>query len=644
MAEPIWMPSDARKADSNMARFIEELGLAQDYEALWTYSVDQMDGFWNAAWDFLGIIGHKGDIVLQEAHDLKRARFFPNAKVNLAENLLQKTGKDDALIFHGENGIRRCLSYDELRDAVAHMQEFLKAQDVGIGDRVAGFVPNTPEALVAMLATASLGAVWSSCSPDFGVSGVMDRFGQIEPKVLFSSDKYHYNGKTISCGTTASEVAEALESVRKLVVFSYDGYCTDISAFGCKAVAWEDLIKATLPVLSFERVAFDAPLYVMFSSGTTGLPKCIVHSVGGTLIQHQKEHQLQGDTKPGDRLFYFTTCGWMMWNWKVSVLGAGASLVMFDGSPFYPNGNRCADILAAERVTHFGTSAKYLDACAKEGVAPIKTHDFQRLRTIYSTGSPLAPAGFHYVYKNWKTDLCLSSIAGGTDILGCFVGSSPLDPVYPGQCQRRHLAMHVEVFDENANPLRGAQGELVCIAPHPSQPVGFWNDPEGLKYHNAYFARFENVWHHGDFVELTPQGGMIFYGRSDAVLNPGGVRIGTAEIYRQVEMVEEVLEGLVIGQLWHDDVRVVLFVRLKDGIDLDDALRRKIRFEIRTNCTPRHVPAKIIAVTDIPRTKSGKITELAVRDIVHGRAVKNTEAMANPEALELFRNLEQLRD
>ncbi|MEO1562086.1 MAG: acetoacetate--CoA ligase [Pseudomonadota bacterium] len=643
MIEPLWHPNPDRIDGSNLSQFMARLGREGGYDAFWEWSVSDLEGFWDAAWDELGIVGEMAGPVLRDADQLEKARFFPDCKVNLAENLLQVSGGDDALIFHGENGTRRVFSFDALRDEVAKLQSFLRDQGVGIGDRVAGFVPNTPEALIAMLAASSLGAVWSSCSPDFGVAGVMDRFGQIEPKVLFSSDKYHYNGKTIVCAPTASEVADALPSVKALVVFAYDGGAPDIAGFGSKAVAWTDAVEDRSTNLHFERVNFDAPMYVMFSSGTTGLPKCIVHSVGGTLIQHQKEHQLQGDTKPGDRLFYFTTCGWMMWNWKVSALGAGASLVMYDGSPFFPDGNRCADIVEAEGVTHFGTSAKFLDACAKENVAPIKSHDLSNLRTIYSTGSPLAPAGFEYVYSHWKKDLCLSSVAGGTDILGCFVGGSPIDPVYSGQCQKRQLAMDVRVFNADGQHVEGEQGELVCVKPHPSMPVGFWNDPDGEKYHNAYFAKFENVWHHGDFVELTPQGGMVFYGRSDAVLNPGGVRIGTAEIYRQVEQIDEVLEGLVIGQQWQDDVRVVLFVRLAEGVALDEALVKKIKSEIRTNCTPRHMPAKIIAVADIPRTKSGKITELAVRDIVHGRTVKNTDAMANPEALELYKDLPELQ-
>ncbi|MEM9714905.1 MAG: acetoacetate--CoA ligase [Pseudomonadota bacterium] len=643
MTEPLWTPNQARVEASNLTRFMAETGQTGGYDGVWEWSVTDLDGFWDAAWDFLGIIGDKTGPVLTNGGDLEKARFFPNAKINLAENLLQGTGPAEAIIFHGENGTRRSYSFDALRAEVAKLQDFLKSQGVGVGDRVAGFVPNTPEALIAMLATSSLGGVWSSCSPDFGVAGVMDRFGQIEPKVIFSADKYHYNGKVISCAPTASEVADQLPSVTKLVVFAYDGGAVEIESFGEKSIFWTEAVSTGSEDLTFQRVPFGAPAYVMFSSGTTGLPKCIIHSVGGTLIQHQKEHQLQGDTKPGDRLFYFTTCGWMMWNWKVSALGAGASLVMYDGSPFYPDGNRCADILAAEDVTHFGTSAKYLDACAKTEVAPIDTHDLTNLRTIYSTGSPLAPAGFEYVYAKWKADLCLSSVAGGTDILGCFVGGSPIDPVYAGQCQKRQLGMAVQVFDADGVHVDGKQGELVCVQPHPSMPVGFWNDPDGEKYHKAYFAKFENVWHHGDFVELTAEGGMIFYGRSDAVLNPGGVRIGTAEIYRQVEMIDGVLEALVIGQQWQDDVRVVLFVRLKDGVSLDEALQKQIKTEIRTNCTPRHVPAKIIAVTDIPRTKSGKITELAVRDVVHGREVKNTEAMANPEALGLYQDLEELQ-
>ncbi|GHA50794.1 acetoacetyl-coenzyme A synthetase [Amylibacter ulvae] len=649
MTKQLWQPSDARIAASLTQKFINGLpdgaGDIPDYDALWEWSVNDMGAFWSAFWDFANIIGVKGDVAVENQSDVKNAKFFPNAKLNYAENLLRHTGANPAVVFHGENGDRLEWSWDELRAQTSRIQQALIKQGIGQGDRVAAFVPNTPYTLAAMLAVTSLGAVWSSCSPDFGYNGVMDRFGQIEPKLLFCADGYFYNGKEFSSVETAQKLGADIPSVQQVIITPY--IATDLSAIdlGDKCTSLADFTASFEPKkIAFTRVEFNAPLFILFSSGTTGLPKCIIHSVGGTLLQHVKEHQLQGDIRDGDRVMYFTTCGWMMWNWLVSGLASGATLILFDGSPFYPDGNRLADIAQREKVTHFGTSAKYIDACAKGGITPATTHDLSDLRTIFSTGSPLAPEGFEYIYDAWKSDVCLSSIAGGTDIAACFTGGSPISPVYSGQCQKRQLGMNVRVFDDEGRETNGEPGELVCVGPHPSQPIGFFNDPMGEKYHNAYFAKFDNVWHHGDWVEITPEGGVVFFGRSDAVLNPGGVRIGTAEIYRQVERIDQVLEGLVIGQQWDNDVRVVLFVRLRDGVTLDDELAARIRKEIRANATPRHVPAKIIAVADIPRTKSGKITELAVRDVVHGRPVKNTEALANAEALELFKNLPELQD
>ena len=649
MTNELWRPSAARAQATLLRRFLDgaeaRLGLElPDYDAAWAWSVDRPGDFWRAVWDFCGVVGDSDGDAFAAADDLRAARFFAGARLNYAENLLRQTGPATALTFVGENGRRQEMTWDDLHALVSRLQQALKAQGVGPGDRVAGFVPNMAETIAATLATASLGAVWTSCSPDFGVDGVVDRFGQVEPTVLFCADGYFYNGKRIASLPVARQLADRLPSLKTIVAWPYLDDAVDLGPLEGRGT---DLATFIAPfeakAVTFERVDFRAPLFIMFSSGTTGLPKCIVHGVGGTLIQHLKEHQLQCDLKAGDRLMYFTTCGWMMWNWMISGLASGASLVLFDGSPFYPDGNRLADIIAAEGVTHFGTSAKYLDACVKAGIAPAKTHDLAALRTIMSTGSPLAPDGFDYVYRDWKADVCLSSIAGGTDIIGCFVGGNPIGPVLRGQCQKRHLGMDVRVFDGDGNAVVGEPGELVCLSPHPSMPVAFWNDPEGARYHDAYFDRFDGVWCHGDWVELTPQGGMVFHGRSDATLNPGGVRIGTAEIYRQVERVPEVLESLVIGQQWDNDVRVVLFVKLRDGVNLDEDLVKKIRGEIRTHATPRHVPAKVIAIDDIPRTKSGKITELAVRDVVHGRPVKNVQALANPEALELYRDLAELQ-
>jgi acetoacetyl-CoA synthetase len=511
------------------------------------------------------------------------------------------------------------------------------------GDRVAGFLPNMPEAPIGMLAASSIGAIWSSCSPDFGVQGVLDRFGQIQPKVLLCVDGYYYAGKTIDTLGRIEEIARQLPALEKVVVVPYIAAEPQIGSIP-KAAHLADFLAPFRPRdMAFERLPFDHPLAILYSSGTTGVPKCIVHGAGGTLLQHLKEHQLHTDLKRGDRLFYFTTCGWMMWNWLVSGLASGATLLLYDGSPFYPDASVLFDLADAEGMNVFGTSAKYIDALSKLDWRPQQTHRLADLRTMTSTGSPLSPESFEYVYASVKGDLLLSSISGGTDIVSCFVLGSPWLPVWKGEIQCRGFGLKVEVYDDEGKPVVGQKGELVCSAPFPSMPVGFWNDPDGAKYHDAYFAKFPGVWCHGDYMEITPRGSAIIYGRSDAVLNPGGVRIGTAEIYRQVEQLPEVVESLVIGQDWERDVRVVLFVRLREGVALDEALVKKIKLQIRNNTTPRHVPAKIIQVADIPRTKSGKIVELAVRNVVHGRPVKNREALANPEALDLFRGLPDLQ-
>ncbi|MEE8536205.1 MAG: acetoacetate--CoA ligase, partial [Kiloniellales bacterium] len=518
----------------------------------------------------------------------------------------------------------------------------LQALGVGPGDRVAGFMPNMPETVMATLAASALGAIWSSCSPDFGVQGVLDRFGQIEPKVLFCPDGYYYNGTAHDSLARVAEFTAQLPSLERIVVVPYTRDAPDLSGLP-KAVLFEDFLAADAPeTIPFARLDFNAPLFIMYSSGTTGKPKCIVHGAGGTLIQHLKEHRLQCDVKPGDRVFYFTTCGWMMWNWLISGLASEATLLLYDGAPFHPDGNVLFDFMEAERGTLFGTSAKYIDALKNAGLDPASTHDLAPLRTVASTGSPLAPEGFDTVYDHIKADVCLSSIAGGTDIIGCFVGGNPNGPVRRGEIQARHLAMAVEAYDDDGHPVVGEKGELVCERPFPSMPVGFWDDPGDARYHAAYFEKYPNVWWHGDFIEITEAGGVIIYGRSDATLNPGGVRIGTAEIYRQVEKLDEVEEGIVVGQDWRGDVRVVLFVRLREGLTLDDDLAGRIKAAIRAGATPRHVPAKVLQVADIPRTKSGKIVELAVRDVIHGRPVKNREALANPEALALYADRAEL--
>jgi acetoacetyl-CoA synthetase len=611
---PMWTPSPERAAQTGMGRFMREAGKS-DYAALHRWSVEQAPEFWNRVWDFCGVVGEKGGETLVDGDRMPGARWFPQARLNFAQNLLRRRDGAEALVFWGEDRIKRRLSYKHLHDLVSRIAQALADVGVGKGDRVAGYLPNVPEATAAMLATASLGAVWSGCSPDFGVQG----------------------GKEFDSQEKAAAVVDKLPSVEELVVVDYIG---ETATAGTSL--YEFLEPFDAQEIRYEQVGFNDPLCILYSSGTTGVPKCIVHGVGGTLLQHLKEHRLHSDVRVGDRLFYFTTLGWMMWNWLVSGLASEATLLLYDGSPFVNRGRLLFDYADAERMTHFGTSAKFIDSLAKTGLKPIETHALTKLRAVLSTGSPLLPEGFDYVYQNVKRDVCLSSISGGTDIVSCFVLGNPAAPVWRGEIQAKGLGLAVEVFDEQGKPVKEEKGELVCTKPFPSMPIGFWNDPDGAKYRAAYFEKYPNVWRHGDWCEVTAHGGIIIYGRSDAVLNPGGVRIGTAEIYRQVEQVDEVIESLVIGQDWEGDVRVVLFVKLREGVQLGDELVTAIKRRVRENTTPRHVPAKIVQVHDIPRTKSGKIVELAVRDVVHGRAVKNIEALANPEALEHFKNRPEL--
>jgi acetoacetyl-CoA synthetase len=645
----LWQPSAERKAAANLTRFIEHVNQTwdarcSDYASLYDWSIREPEQFWQSVWRFCGVIGEMGARpYLQNGDKMPGARWFADARLNFAENLLRRRDSQTGIVFWGESAVRRKMTYAELYDLVSRTAQALRALGVGPGDRVAGFMPNMPEAVVAMLATASIGAIWSSCSPDFGVQGVLDRFGQIEPKVLFCVDGYYYSGKTHDVLPRIHEIAQHLPTLQRVVVVPYLLARSLISEIANAVHLSAFVAPYEAADIAFERVAFDHPLYILYSSGTTGVPKCIVHGAGGTLLQHLKEHRLHTDVKRDDKLFYFTTCGWMMWNWLVSGLAAEATLLLYDGSPFYPNHNVLFDLADTESMTIFGTSAKYIDALAKLNAKPKDTHRLTSVATLTSTGSPLVPESYDYVYGSIKEDLLLSSISGGTDIVSCFVLGSPLLPVYRGEIQCRGLGLKVEVYDEQGHRVRGEKGELVCSAPFPSMPVAFWNDPQGTKYHDAYFARFPNVWCHGDYMELTERDTCVIYGRSDAVLNPGGVRIGTAEIYRQVERLNEVLESLVIGQDWDNDVRVVLFVRLREGLLLDEALIKKIKAQIRSNTTPRHVPAKIVQVADIPRTKSGKIVELAVRNVVHNQPVKNQEALANPEALEYFRGLAELQ-
>lgn len=650
MAAPLWMPSRERLERANLTAFMRavrsEWGIAvPDYAALYQWSIQEPGKFWRSVWSFADIVAERqGDVVLRDGDKMLGAQWFPEARLNFAENLLRRTDEQTAIIFWGEDKVRRSLSYHALYAQVSQLAQALHAVGVGKRDRVGAYMPNMPETVVAMLASASIGAVWSSCSPDFGAQGVLDRFGQIEPKVVFGADGYFYNGKVRDSLEKLREIVAKLPSVEKVIVVPYVSAEPSLAGIN-NGVVLKDFVGDHAPcTIDFEQLPFNHPLYIMYSSGTTGIPKCILHGAGGTLIQHLKEHLLHVDLKAGDRLLYFTTCGWMMWNWLVSGLASGATLLLYDGSPFYPDGNVLFDYADEAGMNIFGTSAKFIDAVNKAGLAPIGTHELESLRTILSTGSPLAPEGFDFVYAKIKQDVCLSSISGGTDIISCFALGNPLLPVWRGELQCRGLGMRVEVFDEHGRAIEGEKGELVCTAPFPSMPVGFWNDREGKKYRAAYFERFPGVWCHSDYVELTEHDGMVIYGRSDAVLNPGGVRIGTAEIYRQAERIDEVVESLVIGQQWQGDIRVILFVCLRDGLTLNDALTKKIKDQIRHNTTPRHVPAKVIQVTDIPRTKNGKIVELAVRNIVHGEPVKNKEALANPEALDLFKDLPQLKE
>ncbi|MGX5844295.1 acetoacetate--CoA ligase [Mesorhizobium sp. ArgA1] len=647
---PLWTPTqdqiDAAPLTAFMKAVAAKTGTSfASYAELHRWSVEDREGFWSLLWDFCGIVGDKGETVLVDGDKMPGAAFFPDATLNFAENLLKKTGSGDAIVFRGEDKIERRLSWNELHQLTSRLQQLFLSLKVKKGDRIAAMMPNMPETVAAMLAAASIGAVWSSCSPDFGEQGVLDRFGQIEPVIFIAPDGYWYNGKAIEVADKIAAVAGKLETVGKVLIVDYLGTSRDIAGIIDKAVALEEALSpfAAKPV-TFERLPFSHPLYILFSSGTTGIPKCIVHSAGGTLIQHVKEHRLHAGLLEGDRFFYFTTCGWMMWNWLVLGLASGATLLLYDGSPFYPDGNVLFTLADAEKMTFFGTSAKFIDSVRKAGLKPIRSHDLSSVRAISSTGSPLSPEDFRFVYEGIKSDVHLASVSGGTDIVSCFVLGVPTQAVWTGEIQGPGLGLAVDVWDDDGRPIRGEKGELVCTKAFPSMPIGFWNDPEAKKYQAAYFERFDNVWCHGDFAEWTAHGGMIIHGRSDATLNPGGVRIGTAEIYNQVEQMPEILEALCIGQDFDNDVRVVLFVRLAAGVTLDEDLEKRIRAKIRTGASPRHVPAKIVAVTDIPRTKSGKITELAVRDVVHGRAIKNKEALANPEALELFKDLPQLAE
>ena len=651
MTQPLWQPSQSRIEQTNLWRFIQSINATHqlditDFHQLHQWSIDFSDLFWEQIWHQCNLVtSHKGNIILHDSSKMPGALWYPEAKLNSAENLLKFRNSSTALIYCGEDGERQEISYATLYQRVAALVSGLEKYNLQPGDRVAGFMPNVIDTVVAMLATTSLGAVWSSCSPDFGINGVLDRFGQIEPRILFTTDGYFYNGKTLNSLERVAGIAAHLPSIEAIVVCDHITKTADLNLLHevvpGKAVHLKDFIDLTATEIAFVDCHFDDPLYIMYSSGTTGVPKCIVHGIGGTLLQHNKEHFLHTDVTPNDVLFYYTTCGWMMWNWLVSGLALGCTVLLYDGSPF-KTPSILIDMAEREKVTIFGTSAKYIAAIEKAGVKPSQSHNLQYLKTILSTGSPLSHESFDFVYRDVKQDLLLASISGGTDIVSCFALGCPILPVYRGELQCRGLAMAVDIFDDDGQPLRQAKGELVCTAPFPAMPIYFWQDKDGKKYHDAYFGQYKNVWAHGDYGEITEHGGVIIHGRSDAVLNPGGVRIGTAEIYRQVEVVEEVLESIVVGQTWQQDVRVILFVVLRPELVLSEDLIRTIKQQVRSNTTPRHVPAKVIQVSAIPRTISGKIVELAVRKVIHGEAVTNKDALANPEALDLFVNLPEL--
>ena len=640
MSEPLWQPSAEAIAQSRLTEFSKRIGYGErSYDELHQWSVEQPDEFWQAAWDYFEIKASvPARTTVEHLDRFPGASWFPQSTLNYAENLLREASNKVAFISHLENGERREKTYAELRQETAALQKFLQGVGIESGDRIAAWLPNIPETVTAMLATSSIGAVWSSCSPDFGTPGALDRFGQIEPRVLFACDGYYYAGKSIDIRDKVREVVAAVPSIEHIV------WITVRERVTCRDQEhdWDELVQDTETELTFAQLPFDHPLYILYSSGTTGKPKCIVHGQGGTLIQHMKEHQLHLDLKPDDTLFFFTTCGWMMWNWVVSALASRCTIVLFDGSPFHPAPSAMFDVCAQETVTVFGISAKFLGGTQKENVRPVATHDLSNMRMLISTGSPLTHEGFNYVYQDIKPDCHLVSMSGGTDLISCFMLGNPNLPVYEGELQSPGLGMAVDIWDDDGHSVRQEKGELVCTIPFPSCPIGFWNDDDGSKFHDAYFNRFPNIWVHGDYAEQTEHGGYIIHGRSDAVLNPGGVRIGTAEIYRQVEQFEEVIDCVCVGQEWDADVRVVLFVVLREGEDLTDQLVTDIKLRIRQFASPRHTPAKIIQVADIPRTMSGKIAELAVRDVIHERSVKNTSALANPEALQLFEGLNEL--